>query len=172
MMNNLTHYTLIESEIDYPSYYENLVAYAVATTLEAENMGFSCEINVLFTDNQGIQALNKEYRALDKPTDVLSFPMFDLSPGTVPTDRHLCDQETGWLALGDIALSLEHVAIQSFQNNNTMAQELCYLVIHSTLHLLGYDHVDEGEMKQQMRTREKEIFAKAEPEINRMEECL
>ena len=119
-----------------------------------------CEINVLVTDDQGIRAINKATRNIDKETDVLSFPMFTLEPGNFPGNvSSYIDPETGLFPLGDLAISMERARDQAKRFGNTLKREVGYLTIHSILHLLGYDHVDEGEQKRQMRTREEIIAA-------------
>lgn len=127
--------------------------------LEAEGITVPCEINVLITDDQGIRAINKAARAIDKETDVLSFPMFQFEPGNFPEDvSAYIDPQTGLLPLGDMCISLERARDQAKRFMNTLKREIGYLTIHSVLHLLGYDHLDEGPQKRQMRTRE-EIIA-------------
>ena len=116
-----------------------------------------CEVDVLFTDDAGIHAINLEQRGVDRPTDVLSFPMFDLSPGEKPGEEHE-DPDTGLVPLGDMCISLERVQAQAREYGHAKRRELSYLVVHSVLHLLGYDHMDEGPMKAQMRRREEHIL--------------
>ena len=127
--------------------------------LEAEGVHVPCEINVLITDDQGIRAINSATRAIDKETDVLSFPMFQFEPGHFPADvSEYMDPQTGLLPLGDMCISLERAKDQAKRFCNTLKREVGYLTIHSILHLLGYDHLDEGPQKKQMRIRE-EIIA-------------
>ena len=118
-----------------------------------------CEVNVLATNNEVIHTINLDMRQVDKPTDVLSFPMFDLTPG-VPPEESLADPETGLIPLGDMVISLEQAASQAEEYGHSLEHELAYLTVHSVLHLLGYDHLDEGEQKRRMRQREKEIMEK------------
>ena len=118
-----------------------------------------CEVNVLATNNEAIHAINLDMRQVDKPTDVLSFPMFDLTPGE-PPDESFADPETGLIPLGDMVISLEQTAVQAEEYGHSLEHELAYLTVHSVLHLLGYDHLDEGEQKRRMRQREKEIMEK------------
>ena len=128
--------------------------------LKCQGVQVPCEINVLITDNQGIQAINQASRGIDQPTDVLSFPMFQLTPGVLPEDwSEYVDPDTGRVPLGDMAISLERAKDQAHRFCNTLKREVGYLTIHSVLHLLGYDHLDEGEMKRQMRIREEIIAA-------------
>lgn len=130
----------------------------IEATLEAEGVRVPCEINVLVADNQTIRAINRAYRNIDRETDVLSFPMFQFEPGRLPRDlREYLDPETGLLPLGDMAISYEKAAAQAEEFGHSTKRELGYLTIHSILHLLGYDHVDEGSMKKQMRAREEAI---------------
>ena len=132
----------------------------IEAALEAEGVSVPCEINVLVTDNQTIRAINKAYRNIDRETDVLSFPMFQFEPGHLPADlRPYIDPETGLLPLGDMAISYEKAKAQAAEFGHSPKRELGYLTIHSILHLLGYDHLDEGPMKQQMRAREEAICA-------------
>ncbi len=135
----------------------------ISATLKAEKVPVSCEINVLVTDNQTIRVINNEYRKIDKETDVLSFPMFQFTPGALPEDlTEYLDPETGLLPLGDMAISLEKAKAQAQEFGHSVKREVGYLTIHSVLHLLGYDHVDEGEMKKQMRAREDAICKQIE----------
>lgn len=136
----------------------NHIKSCISATLRAEKVPVPCEINVLVTDDQTIRVINNEYRKIDKATDVLSFPMFQFTPGQLPDDlTSFLDPETGLLPLGDMAISLERAEAQAKEFGHTAKREVGYLTIHSVLHLLGYDHVDEGEMKKQMRAREDAI---------------
>lgn len=132
----------------------------IEATLEAEKITAPMEINVLITDDPGIHAINLASRKIDRPTDVLSFPMFELEAGNPPKswDAYL-DPETGLCPLGDMAISLERAKAQAKEFGHSAKREVGYLTIHSMLHLLGYDHVDEGPMKAQMRAREEAIAA-------------
>ncbi len=129
-------------------------------TLKAEGISVPCEINVLVTNDAGIQTINKASRSVDKPTDVLSFPMFNLTAGAPPEDwSDYIDPETGMCPLGDMCISLERAIAQAKEFGHSVKREVGYLTIHSMLHLLGYDHLDEGEQKRQMRAREESIAA-------------
>ena len=126
---------------------------AAEAVLAAEGIGEKCELSVLLTDDEGIHEINREFRAVDKPTDVLSFPMGDVDPAT------------GRLLLGDMVLNVARAEAQGVEFGHGADHEISYLTVHSVLHLLGYDHVDEGPMKKEMRSREKLIMAKLEPEM-------
>ena len=137
-----------------------IIKKCINATLDAERISIPCEINVLITDDAGIQIVNRETRELDKPTDVLSFPMFQLTPGNPPTDWvDYQDPDTGLVPLGDMCISLERAVAQAQEFGHSTRREVGYLTIHSMLHLLGYDHLDEAEMKKQMRGREEAIAA-------------
>ena len=130
----------------------------IRTALAAEGVTFPCEIDVLLTHGAGIHQINLDMRQVDRATDVLSFPEFDLTPGQLP-DEEDADPGTGLVPLGDMVISMEHVAAQAKEYGHSNRRELAYLVVHSVLHLLGYDHLDEGSMKAQMRGREEAIMA-------------
>ena len=135
-----------------------IIRKCIDATLKAEGIHIPCEINVLVTNNQGIQAINLASRNLDKPTDVLSFPMFDLEAGSPPADwEDYLDPETELCPLGDMCISLERATAQAKEFGHSEKREVGYLTIHSMLHLLGYDHLDEGPQKAQMRAREEAI---------------
>ena len=129
----------------------------IRTALGLQGVDFPCEVDVLITGDAEIQALNREARQVDKSTDVLSFPAFDLQPGELP-DPEDADPGTGLVPLGDMMISMEHAAAQAKEYGHSNRRELGYLVTHSLLHLLGYDHVDEGPRKAQMREREEKIL--------------
>ena len=135
-----------------------LIKKAAAMALDAEGVDRPCLISVMLTDNEGIRETNRDFRGIDATTDVLSFPLNELTPGEF--DAALCDTDpyTGAVMLGDMMISLERGAQQGEEFGHGFDREVSYLTVHSVLHLLGYDHVDEGEMKKQMRTREKEIM--------------
>ncbi len=155
----MNHEILIETEVDGAELYAELLQRVIPAALEAEGVPFPCEVDVLFTDDAGIQAINREQRDVDRPTDVLSFPMFSLTPGTPPTpDDVEADPGTGLVPLGDMVLSLERAQAQGAEYGHGAEREAAYLAVHSVLHLLGYDHLDEGPQKRQMRAREEAIL--------------
>lgn len=132
---------------------------AARAALEAENITEPCVINVLLTDNEAIREINLEQRGIDSETDVLSFPMNEFEPGNPDFDGAMYDPETDEVLLGDMVLSLEKMRAQADEYGHSEERETAYLTVHSVLHLLGYDHVDEGEMKKQMREREEAILS-------------
>ena len=138
----------------------SIIQKCVEATLRAEGVTAPCEINVLVTNDRGIQAINNASRNIDKATDVLSFPMFQLEAGNPPEDwEDYLDPESGLCPLGDMCISLERAIVQAKEFGHTTRREVGYLTIHSMLHLLGYDHLDEGPQKKLMRAREEAIAA-------------
>jgi len=123
-----------------------LVRRAIAATLVYEGFAPAAEVSVTFTDNQGIHSLNLAHRGIDRPTDVLSFPLLD---GEEPFP------EDGTVALGDIVLSLQRAAEQAREFGHSYEREVAFLTVHSMLHLLGYDH-------ERSEDEEKEMFARQE----------
>ena len=155
-----THYIPITADVPGAANDANcaLIRRTIRTALAAEGLTAPCEVDVLLTDDDGIHEINRELRQVDRPTDVLSFPEFDLTPGQLPGPED-ADPGTGLIPLGDMVLSMERVAAQAREYGHSKRRELSYLVTHSVLHLLGYDHLDEGPMKAQMRAREEAIMA-------------
>ena len=139
-----------------------LIRRAVERTLQAEGVQNPCTVSVLLTDEEGIRSLNREYRQIDRITDVLSFPLNNLIPGVFRPEDCEKDPQSGNLLLGDMALCLPRCEQQAKELNHSYAREVSYLTVHSMLHLLGYDHVAEGVQKQRMRAREKEIMGEEE----------
>ena len=133
--------------------------------LKEEQVKLPYEVSVLLVDNEEITQINRETRGIDKETDVLSFPMLDYPKGRVyknvymdySFDATYLDGEE--LVLGDIVLSLEKAREQSEEYNHSFIREVAYLIVHSVLHLLGYDHM-EAEEKAIMREREEAILDK------------
>lgn len=136
----------------------SIIKKCITKTLDAESVPADCEINVLVTGDQVIRGINASTRNIDQATDVLSFPMFDLKPGEFPEEYDdMLDPETGLCPLGDMVISLERAKAQAREFGHSIRREVGYLTIHSMLHLLGYDHMDEGKQKKLMRKREEEI---------------
>lgn len=155
----MEHNIIFDAEVDVPAGVEEDLHRVITAALETEGVTTPCEVDVLFTDDEGIHQINLDMREVDRPTDVLSFPMFDLQPGEHP-DESDADPATGLVPLGDMCISLERARAQAEEFGHSVQRELCYLTVHSILHLLGYDHMDEGPMKSQMRQREEIILEK------------
>ncbi len=153
------HYIPVTADVPGASNERNcaLIRKTIRTALAAEGVEFPCEVDVLLTGDSGIHAVNLDMRGVDRPTDVLSFPEFELHPGQLPTEED-ADPGTGLVPLGDMVISMERVAAQAKEYGHSNRRELAYLVTHSVLHLLGYDHLDEGAEKAQMRAREEAIL--------------
>ena len=130
-----------------------LVRKAIEATLDYEQYGNPCEVSVTFTDNAKIHDLNKKFRGVDRPTDVLSFPLFDFEG---ESEEPPVDELMGML--GDIVLSLEQAKAQAEEYGHSFAREIAFLCVHSMLHLLGYDHETGEEDEADMRRRQSEIM--------------
>ncbi len=136
----------------------SLIKKAVNMALNSEGIEVPCIVSVMITDGEGIRWINKEYRGQDVETDVLSFPFNELRPGEFAPELCERDMDNGKVLLGDMLINLPRCESQGEELGHGFERELTYLTVHSTLHLLGYDHTDEGEMKRQMRLREKAIM--------------
>ncbi len=130
-----------------------LLREAIETTLDFEDFQNVCEVSVTFTDNDGIRELNKKFREIDKPTDVLSFPLFDYEGDCEepPIDEMISN-------LGDIVISLERANEQADEFGHSFKREVAFLTVHSMLHLLGYDHERSEEEDKEMRAKQTEIM--------------
>lgn len=155
-MNFLT-FTRSRRDLGFPQTVK-LVRKAIDTALSAEGIEEPCAVEILLTDDETIHEINREHRNVDRPTDVLSFPMNELVPGEFDPEACEYDYDRDCILLGDMVISMERCAAQGEEFGHGYAHEVQYLAVHSTLHLLGYDHEDEGAQKQQMREREKEIM--------------
>ena len=137
-----------EKELEFD--YEKVIKNVVEKTIETENCPYEIEVNILLTNNTEIHEANKNFRNIDRPTDVLSFPMVDYN---LPTDFDLVDKnpecylnpETDELVLGDIMVSVDKVYEQAGEYGHSPQREFAFLIAHSMLHLLGYDHMEEEE---------------------------
>ena len=135
-----------------------LIKSCIRAALVLEGVDVPCEVSVLITDELSISGINQEFRGVDGPTDVLSFPMIEFDPpGWAAPGADAVDPDTGLVPLGEIVLSAGRVDEQAREYGHSRERETAYLTVHSVLHLLGYDHVDDGEDKKLMRGREEEI---------------
>ena len=142
----VTYYITNEQDkIEYTPEFDELIKVAVEGTLEYEGVENNCEISVTFTDNENIRELNREYRDIDRETDVLSFPMEDEGDDVV---------------LGDVVISLEKAKEQAEEYGHSLEREISFLCVHSCLHLLGYDHETGEEDEKEMFRRQEEILNK------------
>ena len=135
----------IQPEFDFD--YEEVARKVIEFSLEHENFPYEAEVNLTLTDNDGIWAINKEYRQIDRPTDVLSFPMLSYE---TPGDFSFLEEEneddfnpdTGEVILGDIIISVDKVYEQAAEYGHSTKREFAFLITHSMLHLFGYDHME------------------------------
>lgn len=153
----MSHEILFSADADLPAGVEEQIETAILAALDAEEVDVPCEIDVLVTDDAGIRQVNRDMREVDAATDVLSFPMFELTPGDKPSMED-ADPDSGLVPLGDMCISLERAQAQGDEFGHGLKRELCYLAVHSVLHLLGYDHLDEGPEKARMRAREEVVL--------------
>lgn len=151
-----------ETEVSFDFEVEQLINKVIEAALEYEDCPYETEINVVLTNNEEIKEINKEYREIDAPTDVLSFPMVEFLE---PSDFSLLEEEqkdcfhpdTGELMLGDIIVSVDKVSSQAKEFNHSEKRELGFLIAHSMLHLCGYDHMEEEE-REVMEARQRAIL--------------
>ena len=156
----MNHEIIFDADVEVPEGLNQRMEAVISAALEEEGVDLPCEVNVLLTDDEGIQQINLEMRGVDRPTDVLSFPMFELEPGAPPEGEEYLEPDTELCPIGDMCISLERAQAQAEEFGHSLEREVCYLTVHSVLHLLGYDHMDEGPMKAQMRAREEAILGK------------
>ncbi|MDE5863222.1 MAG: rRNA maturation RNase YbeY [Lachnospiraceae bacterium] len=151
-----------ETALDIGIEYEQIARQVICAALDYADCPYECEINILLSDNTGIQRINKQMRNMDMPTDVLSFPMiefegegdFSVVEKDVPSNF---DADSGELILGDIMISLEKVVTQAEEFNHSIKREFAFLLAHSMLHLFGYDHVTDRE-QERMEQMQEEIL--------------
>ena len=135
-----------ETEIELNIPYEDIIKSVINESIDYEKCPYEAEVNVILTDNNEIHQINKEHRAVDSPTDVLSFPMVDYEnpsdfEGIEDKAEDYFNPDTGELMLGDIVISVEKVIEQAQQYGHSIKRELAFLVAHSMMHLFGYDHM-------------------------------
>ena len=138
----------VEFEFDYKELADKVINYC----MESQNFPYEAEINLTLTDNEGIHIINKEYRQIDRPTDVLSFPMLSYEKAgdfSFLSEENECDfnPDTGEVILGDIIISVDKVKEQAGEYGHSESREFAFLITHSMLHLFGYDHIEEEDAK-------------------------
>lgn len=150
-----------ETEVPFDIEYEQIANEVVQAALDYVECPYECEVNILLTDNDGIQITNHAMRKKNVPTDVLSFPMIEFDKegdfSVADNDISLFNADTGELLLGDIMISIEKVLEQAEQFNHSKKREYAFLIAHSILHLSGYDHIQEEE-RMQMEQMQEEIL--------------
>lgn len=159
---------VIEKETDdsFDFDYEEAAKSIIDQALDYLNCPYEVQLNLTLTDNEGIHAINKEYRQIDRPTDVLSFPLVDYpEPNVFPESiednaEDYFDLDTGELMLGDIIISVEKCKEQAKEYGHSELREYSFLIVHSMLHLFGYDHMEDDE-RTVMEEKQREILDKA-----------
>ena len=151
-MKHTIYSTNDQNKIELTTALRNTVKKAINAALDYQEIDFPVEISLTFVDNEKIHELNKEYRGKDAPTDVLSFPMFE--DGEIEYD----DESDEPCAIGDIVISLEKAARQGYDIGHSIYHEVAFLCVHSTLHLLGYDHETSKEDEEEMFQKQREIM--------------
>lgn len=140
-----------ETEPDFPFDYKKTASEVVSYTLAHEKFPFEAEINLFLTDDEGIRELNEQYRQMDKSTDVLSFPMINYETAgdftQLEADADNFNPDTGEVVLGDIVINVQRVKQQAENFGHSQRREFAFLIVHSMLHLFGYDHMQEEEAK-------------------------
>lgn len=153
---------IIENEqdkLEFTEELETVIQQAVSVTLDTiGGKDTDFEVSILITDDEGIHEINKEHREIDSPTDVLSFPILEFDEDGVMLEES-GNFDGDYLLLGDIVISLERAQAQSIEYGHSLKREVGFLAVHSTLHLLGFDHMEEP-FATVMRAREKEILDK------------
>ena len=154
---------VIENEVDFSADFDHeaLFQNIIETVLEAENCPYDVSVSLFITDNGAIRKLNAENRGIDRETDVLSFPMLSLKRPSffdeLENDLDNFDPDTGELLLGDIVLSADKVREQAESFGHSIRREYASLIVHSLLHLLGYDHIEERD-REVMESRQSAIM--------------
>ena len=159
---------LIEKDTDdsFEFNYEEAAKSIIEQALDYLKCPYEVQLNLTLTDNEGIHAINKEYRQIDRPTDVLSFPLVDYpEPNVFPDNleelaEDYFDLDTGELMLGDIIISVEKCKEQAKEYGHSELREYSFLIVHSMLHLFGYDHMEDDE-RLVMEEKQREILDKA-----------
>lgn len=157
----MTIYIENESDIKLNIPYRKIIEDSINLSLDFEKVPYECEISVTIVDDERIHEINKEFREIDRSTDVLSFPLNEFEKAAdwqnFDEDKASFNYDTGELMLGDIILSAEHIIKQANEYGHTRKRELAFLVIHSILHLLGYDHMTK-EDEEKMFSKQRQIL--------------
>ena len=156
----MTFYVENETEVRFTFDEEQLIEKVAVKTLSMLDCPYEVEVNVVITDSEGIRAYNRDYRNIDKETDVLSFPAVDYeSPAdfslVVEHELDYMNPDSGELFLGDIMLCTERIFSQAQEYGHTVLREFAFLIAHSMLHLLGYDHMSKEEETEMFALQEK-----------------
>ncbi|BCS81273.1 rRNA maturation RNase YbeY [Anaerocellum diazotrophicum] len=143
-----------QDKVDIDQHISKIIEESIVNTIKVFLEEEKFEISVLIVDNSFIKDLNRNYRNVDKETDVLSFPIFEFKNGKLLEDIVIMEDE---IPLGDIVISIEKAAQQAKEFGHSLEREIAYLTVHSVLHLLGFDHIEENDRKI-MREYEEQIL--------------
>lgn len=138
---------------------EDAVKSTVVSCLVQEGFSVPCQVDITLSDNDRIREINKRHRGIDRPTDVLSFPLVDMYEGKILSSEGDVDMEEGVLLLGDLVISMEKAVQQAEEYGHSFLRELTFLTSHGVFHLLGYDHQDE-EQEKNMFGRQEAVLGK------------
>ena len=160
----MSFYLEEEVEVKFGFNYAKLAKDVINFCLDYSEFPYEAEVNLTLTNNEGIHQINKEFREIDRPTDVLSFPMLNYeTPGEFSfldnEDSNDFNPDTGEAMLGDIVISVDKVYEQAESYGHSIEREYAFLITHSMLHLFGYDHMEEDEAKI-MEEKQKDILQK------------
>ena len=151
-----------ETEVTWDFDYMDLYERSASAALDAEGCPYEVSVSLLLTDDEAIRQINNDSRGIDKATDVLSFPMIELPApadfSRLEEDEMCFDPDTGELLLGDIVLSKDRIEAQAKEYGHSLEREYSFLIVHSMLHLMGYDHMEDDDRKL-MEERQKIIMA-------------
>ncbi len=150
---------IVSEGLTIPLRLRSVVTNSIVAALKAEHVYVSCTVAVHFSDDNFIHGANLDYRDVDSATDVLSFPYLDLMRGEKPTPEDADLDGAGRVMLGEMIISLEHAAAQAKEYGHSIERELGFLAVHSTLHLLGYDHEYDDDEEIIMFARQEAILA-------------
>ncbi len=148
----------MQSELEVTDRIVELIKRAVESSLALEKFELPSEVSIILVDDNKIREINREHREIDKPTDVLSFPMVEIQEGEIISDEGDFDLEEELLLLGDIVVSMETAQKQAYEYGHSFERELAFLVTHGVFHLLGYDHTDPDQEKK-MIGKQEEVLA-------------
>ena len=159
----MTIYIESECQVNFDFDYEKIARDVVNTAIEYIDFPYEAEVSITLTDDEGIHLINKEFRNIDSPTDVLSFPMIEYSePGdfsSLEENNDIFNPETGEAILGDIVLNIPRIYKQAEEYGHSNLREFAFLIAHSMLHLFGFDHMTELDANV-MEQKQKEILDK------------
>ncbi|MBE5919174.1 MAG: rRNA maturation RNase YbeY [Pseudobutyrivibrio ruminis] len=157
----MTIYFETECETDFDFDYEKIAKDVINTAIDHMGFPFEAEVSVTITDDEGIQTINKEFRQIDSPTDVLSFPMIEYKSAgdfsEIEENDDLFNPESGEVILGDIVLNVQRIYKQAEEYGHSILREYAFLIAHSMLHLFGFDHMTEAEASV-MEQKQREIL--------------